>query len=449
MLVLKSGHRGYIDPHGDPRLDQPRKSVSKQKAILVALVLPDDSRVLTVEHLDELGRLTETAGGAVVAKVVQERNAPDAATWIGKGKAEQIAALAVAHEANLVIFDDDLTAAQARNLEKIVNCPVIDRSGLILDIFASHARSRESKTQVELAQLEYTLPRLRRAWTHLERQAGGIGTRGVGETQLELDRRIIRTRISKLKDELKKIERTRETQRQGRRDAFTVALVGYTNAGKSTLFNRLTQGAAYMADQLFATLDAKLQKAAFEAPRETVVIDTVGFIRKLPHNLVASFRSTMEEATSANLVLHVIDASHPAFEEQRRVGDEVLHDLGVERHRVVEVYNKLDLEEARKAAAAPDGLPRGAITVSALSGIRIEKLIDEIRGFELRSGRTVRLDIPLAEAALVAQLYRVAKIHRQMPHDGGIDFIAWIPEESLHLFTRFEVEPLPGVVAFS
>jgi len=430
-------------------LDQPRKSVSKQKAILVALVLPDDSRVLTVEHLEELARLTETAGGTVAWKVIQERNAPDAATWIGKGKAEQVAALVEAHEANLVIFDDDLTAAQARNLEQIVKCPVIDRSGLILDIFASHARRRESRTQVELAQLEYTLPRLKRAWTHLERQAGGIGTRGVGETQLELDKRMIRTRISKLKDELKKIERTRETQRQGRKDAFTVALVGYTNAGKSTLFNRLAQGSTYMADQLFATLDAKLQKAAFEAPRETVVIDTVGFIRKLPHNLVASFRSTMEEATSANLVLHVIDASHPAFEEQRRVGDEVLHDLGVERNRLVEVYNKIDLDEAKKAAAAVDGLPIGALTVSALSGDGIERLIEEIRGFELRSGRTVRLDIPLAEAALVAQLYRVAKIHRQTPHDNGIDFIAWIPEESLHLFARFEVEPLPNAASFS
>jgi GTP-binding protein HflX len=430
-------------------LDQPRKSVSKQKAILVALVLPDDSRVLTVEHLDELGRLTETAGGQVMSKVVQERKSPDAATWIGKGKAEEIGALAVAHEANLVIFDDDLTAAQARNLEKIVARPVIDRSGLILDIFASHARSRESRTQVELAQLEYMLPRLKRAWTHLERQAGGIGTRGVGETQLELDKRMIRTRISRLKDELKKIERTRETQRQGRKDAFTVAIVGYTNAGKSTLFNRLAQGSTYMADQLFATLDAKLQKAAFEAPRETVVIDTVGFIRKLPHNLVASFRSTMEEATSANLVLHVIDASHPAFEEQRKVGNEVLHDLGVERRRVVEVYNKIDLDEARKAAASPEGLPPGAMTVSALSGIGIERLIDEIRGYELRSGRTVRLDIPLSEAATVAQLYRVAKIHRQSPHDEGIDFIAWIPEESLHLFTKFEVEPLPDVAALS
>ncbi len=428
-------------------MDQPRKSVSKQKAVLVALVLPEDSRVLTVEHLEELDRLTATAGGQPVAKTLQERSAPDAATFIGKGKAEQVAALVDAHEANLVIFDDDLTAAQARNLEKIVNCLVIDRSGLILDIFASHAKSRESRTQVELAQLEYMLPRLKRAWTHLERQAGGIGTRGVGETQLELDKRMIRTRISKLKDELKKIERTRQTQRQGRKDAFTVALVGYTNAGKSTLFNRLTQGSTFMADQLFATLDAKLQKAAFEAPRDTVITDTVGFIRKLPHNLVASFRSTMEEATAANLVLHVIDASHPAFEEQRKVGNEVLHDLGVERNRVVEVYNKLDLDEAKKAAAAPDGIPHGAITVSALAGTGIERLIEEIRDFELRSGRTVRLDIPLAEAATVSQLYRLAKIHRQTPHDEGIDFIAWIPDESLHLFARFEVEPEESVAA--
>ncbi|MCM2315463.1 MAG: GTPase HflX [Thermoanaerobaculia bacterium] len=406
-----------------------------QKAILVALVLRSASRSSTIEHLDELERLAATAGAECVGRVMQDRPSPDPATWIGKGKAEEIKALAVEREADLVIFDDDLTAAQARNLEKIIEKQVIDRSGLILDIFVRHARSREARTQVELAQLNYMLPRLTRAWTHLERQAGGIGTRGVGETQLEIDRRLIRNRIAKLKLELQHIEKTRVTQRRGRRDASTVALVGYTNAGKSTLFNRLAGGTAYAANQLFATLDAKLQKASFDAPRETVMIDTVGFIRKLPHHLVASFRSTMEEAASADLVLHVIDASHAAFEEQRTIGNEVLGDLGVEPARVIEVYNKSDLP-----LGVEDGdLPLSAIRVSALTGEGLERLIEAICERQFAGGRLVRLDIPSSEGKLLARLHEVARIHRQTPHDGGVDLIAWIPEEQAHVFKAFEV----------
>jgi GTP-binding protein HflX len=418
-------------------LGQSINAARPQKAILVALVLRSASRSSTIEHLDELERLADTAGAECVGRVMQDRPSPDPATWIGKGKAEEIKALVVEREADLVIFDDDLTAAQARNLEKIIEKQVIDRSGLILDIFVRHARSREARTQVELAQLNYMLPRLTRAWTHLERQAGGIGTRGVGETQLEIDRRLIRNRIAKLKLELKHVEKTRVTQRRGRREASTVALVGYTNAGKSTLFNRLASGSAYAANQLFATLDAKLQKASFDAPRETVMIDTVGFIRKLPHHLVASFRSTMEEAASADLVLHVIDASHPVFEEQRTVGNAVLSDLGVAPANVIEVYNKSDLP-----LGVEDGeLPMGAIRVSALTGAGIERLIAAICERQFASGRMVRLDIPASEGKLLAKLHEVARIHRQTPHDGGVDLIAWIPEEQAHVFKPYEVEP--------
>jgi GTP-binding protein HflX len=366
---------------------------------------------------------------------MQDRPSPDPATWIGKGKVEEIKSLCAEQGADLVIFDDDLTAAQARNLEKIIEKTVIDRSGLILDIFVRHARSREARTQVELAQLNYMLPRLTRAWTHLERQAGGIGTRGVGETQLEIDRRLVRHRIAKLKDELKHIEKTRETQRRGRRDAYTVALVGYTNAGKSTLFNRLASGSALAADQLFATLDAKLQKAAFDAPRETVVIDTVGFIRKLPHHLVASFRSTMEEAASADLVLHVIDASHPVFEEQRQIGNEVLTELGVDPAKVIDVFNKSDLPLGIEESQ----LPNGAIRVSGLTGDGLPRLIEAICEREFAGGRLVRLDIPSSESRLLARLYEVARVHRQTPHDDGVDLIAWVPEEVAHLFAQFEV----------
>ena len=416
-------------------MGQPVSAARPQKAILVALVLRGASRSSATEHLDELERLADTAGAECVGRVMQDRPSPDPATWIGKGKAEEIKTQAAERGADLVIFDDDLTAAQARNLEKIVEKQVIDRSGLILDIFVRHARSREARTQVELAQLNYMLPRLTRAWTHLERQAGGIGTRGVGETQLEIDRRLIRHRIAKLKGELEHIENTRYTQRRGRRDASTVALVGYTNAGKSTLFNRLASGAAYSANQLFATLDAKLQKAAFDAPRETIMIDTVGFIRKLPHHLVASFRSTMEEAASADLVLHVIDASHPVFEEQRAIGNTVLTELGVEPARVIEVYNKSDLP-----LGIEDGdMPLSAIRVSALTGDGLERLIEVICERQFASGRLVRLDIPSSEGKLLARLYEVARIHRQTPHDGGVDLIAWVPEEQAHVFKPYEV----------
>jgi GTPase len=236
-----------------------------QKTIAVGLILPDLPKSVAEEHIAELAELVASAGAVVIAKVIAKRNAPDPASYIGKGKAEEIKALAGEHDASLVVFDDDLTAAQVRNLEKIIGVKVIDRSALILDIFAGRARTREARTQVELAQLEYMLPRLTRAWSHLERQAGGAGggaKRGVGETQLELDRRIVRTRIARLKDELKHIEKTRETQRKARGSAFTVALVGYTNAGKSTLFNRLTKGDTFTMDQLFATLDAKSQRIA-------------------------------------------------------------------------------------------------------------------------------------------------------------------------------------------
>jgi len=421
-----------------------------ENAIAVALVLPDLTRSVAEEHLSELEKLIETAGGTVVDRVFTKRPRPDPATYVGSGKAEQLKSLAAQTGAKLIVFDDDLSSAQARNLEKITEVKVIDRSGLILDIFAGRARSRESRTQVELAQLEYMLPRLTRAWTHLERQAGGIGTRGVGETQLELDRRIIRNRIARLKEELTKIERTRETQRKSRNAVFTVALVGYTNAGKSTLFNRLTSGSAEMADKLFATLDAKSARAVFEMPRETVIIDTVGFIRKLPHHLVASFRSTMEEAVAADLVLHVIDSSHPQFEDQRAVGEEVLRELGVQLDRVIEVYNKADLTETGVGSwgsgvgthlvhPAPDTRhpTPGRCTVSALTGRNIDRLIDIIRERELENGEVLRLEIPHNDARVIAKLHDVAQVYDQTVTDRAMLITAWIPRDVLHQFEGY------------
>ena len=410
-----------------------------QNVIAVGLILPNLPKTVAEEHIDELSKLIETSGSTVVAKVFAKRPAPDPASFIGKGKAEEVKSLADKHEASTIVFDDDLSPAQVRNLEKLIGKKVIDRSGLILDIFAGRARTREAKTQVELAQLEYMLPRLTRAWSHLERQAGGAGggaKRGVGEQQLELDRRIVRTRIAKLKDELKHIEKTRETQRKQREAAFTVALVGYTNAGKSTMFNRLTQGETLAMDKLFATLDSRTAKIAYEMPRPTVVVDTVGFIRKLPHHLVASFRSTMEEAVAADLVLHVIDASHPQYTDQREVGEDVLADLGVDASRVFEVYNKADRIEDHFEIRR-----KNAVVVSALTGLRINRLVEMIRDREREGGELMTLEIPHADSRTLAKLHELAEIQEQATNDDGAMVTAWVPNDSVHMFKEFVTRP--------
>jgi GTP-binding protein HflX len=413
-----------------------------EQVIAVGLILPEVTKSTAEEHLEELVKLIESAGATVAATLLSKRNAPDPAMYVGKGKAEEIKQLAQQHKAVLIVFDDDLSPAQVRNLEKLMGpqTRVIDRSALILDIFDRRAKTREARTQVELAQMEYMLPRLKRAWSHLERQGGSSGTggsgggarRGVGETQLELDRRIVRTRIARLKEDLEKIEKQRDTQRKSRGAAFTVALVGYTNAGKSTLFNRLTHGGTLAMDQLFATLDSKSQKIASEMPRETVVIDTVGFIRKLPHHLVASFRSTMEEAATADLVLHVIDVSHPQHDEQRQVGDQVLGDLGVDSQNVIEVYNKSD-----RVDDLFDVRRRDAVVVSALTGDGIERLIDSIRERERAGGELLELEIPHAESRLVARLHELAEVQQTRNTEDGVAVSAWIPNDALHLFEPF------------
>ncbi|HEX6178192.1 MAG TPA: GTPase HflX [Thermoanaerobaculia bacterium] len=406
-----------------------------ESVVAAGLVLPDLPRSVAEEHMAELQQLIESAGGSVAASMLAKRNRPDPATFIGSGKAEELKALVTERNATLVVFDDDLSPAQVRNLEKIVGVKVIDRSGLILDIFGSRARSREARTQVELAQLEYALPRLTRQWSHLSRQAGGAGggaKRGVGETQLELDRRMVRTRISRLKEELGRIEQSRGTQRKARRAAFTVALVGYTNAGKSTLFNRLTTGGAEAMNKLFATLDARSQKAAFEMPRETVVIDTVGFIRKLPHHLVASFRSTMEEAVAADLVLHVIDASHPQWSDQRDVGRQVLADLKVDADRVIEVFNKSDRIDDHFGS-----LERDAVVVSALTGEGIDTLLNVIRTREREDGEVMLLEVPHDDARTIARLHEVGEIHDRSVTDHALIFRVWIPRDAVHLFAAY------------
>ena len=326
----------------------PRK---RERVLLVGVSGRANPRALAEEHLDELARLAETAGADVVGRFVQERAAPDPATFIGKGAAEKLGQTAEAQRADLVIFDDELTPGQARNLEERWGgaIRVLDRPGLILDVFATHARSREARTQVELAQLQYLLPRLAGRYRHLSGLGGGVGARGgAGEQKLELDRRKIRDRVAHLRRDLGKIEMAREVRRRGRQKVFQVAIAGYTNAGKTTLFNRLTRESAYAADRLFATLDSRAARGGSARLSDVVFLDTVGFVRKLPTSLVASFRSTLAEIRDADLVLHVLDASSPRVDEERKVAEEVS-----ERARRPARANSSRVEQDRRARRGP------------------------------------------------------------------------------------------------
>ena len=365
--------RDPIDPSNrtQPGADTPRR------VFLVGLATHGRPGFEVEEHLDELAQLADSAGAEAVGRAVQRRRAPDPAHYVGRGKAEEIGRAAGQLGADLVVFDDDLSPSQIKNLERVLDAAVMDRSALILEIFRQRARTREARTQVELAQLNYMLPRLTGRWRHLGRQAGGIGVRGgEGEKQIEADRRMLRRRISRLEKDLQKIERTRETQRRGRRGLPIVALAGYTNAGKSTLFNRLTEtGGARTADLLFATLDARLRRGTLDGVGTVLFTDTVGFIRKLPHHLVSSFRSTLGEIAESDLVLHVIDRSHPRWSEQMELAEEVLRSLGVEPGRMIRVFNKSDLFSGESPTAAAGD---GAISISALTGSGQEELAAEI-----------------------------------------------------------------------
>lgn len=333
------------------------------------------------DNLDELEQLVDTAGGKVVDRIVQVRIKPDPALFIGKGKVNEVSNLAGYLNADLVVFDDDLSPAQVRNLEKLLSCKVIDRSGLILDIFANRARSREARIQVEMAQLLYLRPRLTKRWGHLSRQEGGIGTRGPGEKQLEVDRRIIDKRIAQLRKDLKHIEKARTTRRNRRRDLFKVALIGYTNAGKSTLLNSMTQSKVFVENRLFATLDPTVRSLRLANGKKVLLIDTVGFIRKLPVDLLASFRSTLEESRQANLFLNIVDLSHAHWEEHLARTEEVLTELELNRTPQVLVFNKVDLVDDQ---ALLEGLRRQypeALFISATRGIRLHEIPKRIGRF--------------------------------------------------------------------
>lgn len=339
--------------------------IKPERAVLVGIVTPGETRGQEMEYLEELAFLVDTAGGETLKVFTQKMQKPDRATFVGTGKLEEIKEYVKAEEADMVVFDDELSPSQLRNIERELQVKILDRSNLILDIFASRAQSAQAKTQVELAQLQYLLPRLTRMWTHLERQKGGIGMRGPGESQIESDRRMILNKISLLKDKLKLIDRQNETQRKNRGELIRVALVGYTNVGKSTIMNLLSKSDVFAEDKLFATLDTTVRKVVIEN-LPFLLSDTVGFIRKLPHHLVECFKSTLDEVREADILLHVVDISHPSFEEHMQTVNETLKDLGVIDKLIITVFNKVDAFQPKQQEAAPavDESEKQAIVVS-------------------------------------------------------------------------------------
>ncbi len=352
------------------------KDDSPERSVLARLILPDQKP--EADPLEELYGLATTSGTQVVGELIQRRPGVDHSTYLGKGKVEELHQMVQKHDADVVIFDNDLSPAQTRNLEKAVGVKVIDRTELILDIFAAGARTHESRLAVELAQLEYSLPRLKRMWTHLSRQAMGVGMRGPGEKQLEVDRRLAQKRIHDLKQDLNKVEVRREKQVAARKDAPTVSLVGYTNAGKSTLMNAMTDAGVHAADKLFATLDTRTRRWKLPGWGTVLLSDTVGFIRDLPHSLVASFKSTLEETRQADLLLHVADASNPNVFEQISAVYRVLKELGIEEKDTLLVLNKIDaIQSPAMLNRVLDRYPE-AIPVSAKSNKGIAQLIEAV-----------------------------------------------------------------------
>ncbi len=400
-------------------------------AVLVGAPERDQDPHLADEHLQELARLTDTAGGSVVGTLRQRLEHPNPRFYIGEGKAQELRTLVQERGADLVIFDEELSPAQGKNLEEFLGARVMDRSELILDIFATRARSHEARMQVELAQLEYLLPRLRRMWSHLSRIRGGIGLRGPGETQLETDRRLIGTRISDLKSKLQQVAKARATQRRSRQGRFRAALVGYTNAGKSSLLRALSGADLFVEDRLFATLDSATRTVALGSGYEALVTDTVGFIRKLPHHLVASFRSTLEEAREADVLLHVIDASHPDWEEQRRVVADVLEELHLQGAERLLVFNKIDrlthAEESALRQRVRALEPRPAVFVSALQVESLEALRDTLRARTRARLAHVEVRLSATDGEMIAALYREGEVIQRADEGGTVLVTARVP----------------------
>ena len=389
-----------------------QKKKKQERAVLVGLEQDGISKWDLRDSLDELRELVNSAGAEVVNTVTQKLEKPTAPYYIGKGKAELIKDSFQTQQVTSVIFDNELSPAQGRNLEHLFKRKVLDRTQLILDIFAQRARSREGRLQIELAQLQYLLPRLTRMWTHLSRQTGGIGTRGPGETQLEVDRRRVQERIARLERELEGVRKVRGVQREGRRRHQwpVAAVVGYTNAGKSTLLNLLTGAEVLAANRLFATLDPTTRSFTLPNKQRMLLTDTVGFLRNLPHTLIESFKATLEEVSEADLLIHVVDVSHPRVDEHIEAVNSVLKELDASGKQTVMVFNKVDaVQNADHLAAYRNRFPRSA-AISARTGegvsLLVQALQDEISSWRLQ----LRFRIPLREAGLIAEIHRVGRV---------------------------------------
>ena len=406
-----------------------------ERALLVGLALGRRDRARTESSLEELALLARSAGARVVGTVLQERARRDPATLVGRGKAEEVKQACEERDADVVILDEDLAPAQQRNLEQAVERKTLDRTQLILDIFARRARTREGRLQVELAQLDYLLPRLAGKGVLLSRLGGGIGTRGPGETKLETDRRRIRQRIQSIKREIEHLRRERLTRREarGRHEAPVVALVGYTNAGKSTLFNALTRAGAVVSDQLFMTLDPLVRKVRLGPGRDVLLVDTVGFIQKLPHPLVAAFRATLEEVRQADLLLHVVDASAPGVEEREAAVESVLKEIGAgERPRLL-VLNKADRTPAERLRALSEARA-GSAVVSALTGGGLEGLLSAVSSRLDLEPRLVRLSFSAGDRRGVAGVYAAGRVLAHEVRNGRVLLEAEIAERTLERY---------------
>jgi GTPase len=411
----------------------------QERVILVGVVLPR-AEGMTDDPLEELRGLAKTAGLLVVGSMLQKRQQTDIATYIGSGKVEELKELAQSQEADVVVFDNDLGSAQTRNLEKQLDVKVIDRTEVILDIFATHARTHEAHLQVELAQLEYAMPRLKRMWTHLSRYKGGIGVRGPGEKQLEEDRRLVAHRIQELKSKLAKIQARKEREVASRSDVPTVSLVGYTNAGKSTLMNALTGAGVLVEDMLFATLDTRTRRWRFRGGGDVLLSDTVGFIRDLPHSLVASFKATLEEARQADLLLHVVDSSSPEAENQIRAVKSVLADLGLENHPTLLVLNKSDKVPDRSYLDVLKAHHAESVAISAAQGEGLDRLETAVR--EALSGRALEAEVEteVSNGRVLAYLAQHAQIHNRTYDDNRVRLHCHLPRRCLEFLFEHGVD---------
>lgn len=405
-----------------------------EKAITVAVFQKGADREKAHELFNELELLADTAGANVIETFHQELRRPIGATYIGKGKLAEIKDFIQENDVKLAIFDDELTPVQIRNIEKELEIKILDRSGLILDIFAQRAQTREAKTQVELAQMQYLMPRLTRMWTHLSKQYGGIGTRGPGETQIEVDRRLIRARIEKLKDKLKLIDTQSDQKRKSRDKVLTFALVGYTNAGKSTLMRAITESEVYIEDKLFATLDTTTRKFNLPNGQDAILSDTVGFIRKLPSHLVASFRSTLAEVRESDFIIHVVDISHKYFDEHIKTVEKTLAKLNIVDKPILQVFNKIDLlDEIEMVKVYEDKYPN-SIFVSAHKNMNINALLNKFQDLYDRSSNNFDIFLPYEHAELVQKLYLLTDIISQTDNDYGSYYKLKVQDEKLFHF---------------